>query len=430
MAGRKNFDIAIIGAGPAGLAAAFRAAKSGCRTIVLEKLPRPGMLAHPCSGVMAPLPGLVHTELTNDGLRYPEIDLEIPSTFITGRPNSQWYLSPNGNGFVVSFSKYSNYHIVAVDKSRLLMQMAEVARDAGAELRYQSMVTELIKEKNRIIGLRTRQDEYFAPIIISAEGISRQFAQQAGLYESVTAPARYAFLISEKMQAPQIGPADIGQLNLLGKSHVSFCEPAFAALVVPAKGVAELFLSIFSDKPELQPNQNLNRYIEEFKQNDPRIRPLLKGTLIVSRAGSRMVLRGAPPIVALDGFLCVGDAVGPGGQTGILPCIYLGQQAASVAVQAIRSGDTSQVNLKEYERLFRQVLRKGLETESNIITSLAAMNNEELDRLCQTLSHLDLAPFFFGEWKAMLAESLRWMITDLPLIIRDCKLIMRMMAGK
>lgn len=429
MTGKSTYDLLVIGAGPAGLAAARRAARSGYKTLVMEKLPRPGMLAHPCSGVMAPLPGIVRAEQTQNGLRYPEVDLEIPATFIIGQPNSQRYLSPGEKKFEISFSKYSSYHIVAVDKSRLLMQMAEDARDAGAEIHYQSLVTELIKGKNRIIGLRTRQREYFAQVVISAEGVSRQFAQQAGLYQSITTPARYVFLISEKLQAPQIGPADVGQLNFLGKSQVSFCEPSFAALVIPAPGMAELFLSIFSDNPELMPTQNLSRYLEDFKLNDPRIRPLLKGARVVHRAGSRMVLRGAPPSVVLDGFLCTGDAVGPGGQTGILPSIYLGQQAAQAAVRAVQSGNTSRANLLEYEHQFRQVLSKGLETESNIITGLAAMRNEELDRLCQTLSRLDLAPFFFGEWKAMLLESLRWMTTSLPFILRDWKLLGRMMGG-
>ena len=38
----KNYDIIIIGAGAAGLMAAVGAAESGCRVVVLEKMPRPG----------------------------------------------------------------------------------------------------------------------------------------------------------------------------------------------------------------------------------------------------------------------------------------------------------------------------------------------------------------------------------------------------
>jgi len=43
-----SYDIAIIGAGPAGLMAARTTARLGLRTLLLEKLPRAGELSHPC----------------------------------------------------------------------------------------------------------------------------------------------------------------------------------------------------------------------------------------------------------------------------------------------------------------------------------------------------------------------------------------------
>src|ERR1700733_13763045 len=38
-----SFDVIVVGAGAAGLVAAFRAAERGCRTLLLEKNPRPGV---------------------------------------------------------------------------------------------------------------------------------------------------------------------------------------------------------------------------------------------------------------------------------------------------------------------------------------------------------------------------------------------------
>ncbi|MBN1430515.1 MAG: hypothetical protein JXB07_19245 [Anaerolineae bacterium] len=49
------------------------------------------------------------------------------------------------------------------------------------------------------------------------------------------------------------------------------------------------------------------------------------------------------------------------------------------------------------------------------------MTDEELDRLSQTLGKINLAPFFFEEMKPMLIETLKWVATGLPLIMRDWK---------
>jgi flavin-dependent dehydrogenase len=113
-----------------------------------------------------------------------------------------------------------------------------------------------------------------------------------------------------------------------------------------------------------------------------------------------------------------------------MPCLYLGQQAARVAAQALRAGDTSRNALAAYDRLYHGPFRRGLDTEYKIITGLANMNDDELDRLCETLSKINLAPFFFGQWRPMAVETLKWLVTGFPLILRDWRLIRRMMGGE
>ena len=49
--------------------------------------------------------------------------------------------------------------------------------------------------------------------------------------------------------------------------------------------------------------------------------------------------------------------------------------------------------------------------------------------VCETLSKINLAAFFFGEWRPILAETVRWLARALPLILRDWPLLRRMMRG-
>ncbi len=307
--------------------------------------------------------------------------------------------------------------------------MAAQAAQAGAELRFGTPVTGLLIEDGRVVGVHTRAGEVRGGVVLSAEGASRQFTQEAGLYADSPAPGRYAFIVSETLAAPAVGQTDVGQIGTLGRRYTSVNAPCSGTVVLPTAGRAEVYFAIFADTPQAHTEASLWHYLDEYKANDPRISGLLAGAQTLSRAGTRMLLRPVPPRVVADGFIGVGDAVGPGGHVGILPCIFLGRQAGRLAAQAVRAGDTSRAALAAFERLYQGPLQRGLDTEYRIITGLVAMSDDELDRVCETLSRINLAAFFFGEWRPMLTETARWVIQACPLILRDWRLVRRMMGS-
>ncbi len=429
MPGHELFDAVVIGGGPAGLSAARTAAKSGLKTLLLEKLSAAGELGHPCSAVIAPLPGFVTGQRQEDGLHFPELDLFIPAALVIGSLYKQCYISPGGLTFEAIFPNRDDFPIAAVDKAVLLRLMAEEAVAAGAELRFGTPVTGLVIENGWIVGVCTRQEKIHARIVLSAEGVSRQFTLEGGLYPPSS--KRYAFIAAEEVEAPAIQPHHAGQqINTLGRRYTSVNKPAFGAVVIPTAGRAGIYFSVFADRPQACTEESLWCYLEEYKHNDPRVKDLFTESKVTNRAGTRMVICDAPPHVVKDGLIGVGDSVTPGGHLGILPCIYLGQQAARIAAQAIARGDTSAKSLAAYDRLFHGPLLRGLDMEGKIITSMAEMSDEELDRISGTLGRVNLAPFFSGSWKPMMMEMLKWGMSSLPLILRDWQLIRRMMGNK
>ncbi|MEM2141717.1 MAG: FAD-dependent oxidoreductase [Candidatus Thorarchaeota archaeon] len=64
-------DISIIGGGPAGLTAAYYAARAGMDVILFERRPSPGQESHPCGGMVAPIPGFVTLESSERGAGCP-----------------------------------------------------------------------------------------------------------------------------------------------------------------------------------------------------------------------------------------------------------------------------------------------------------------------------------------------------------------------
>ncbi len=97
---------------------------------------------------------------------------------------------------------------------------------------------------------------------------------------------------------------------------------------------------------------------------------------------------------------------------------------AQVAAQALTQGDTSRKSLAAYDRLYHGPFQRGLDAEFRIINGLAGMSEAELNRLCETLSKINLAPFFFGEWRPLLSETARWLALAWPLILRDGRLLL------
>jgi digeranylgeranylglycerophospholipid reductase len=422
-----GFDLLVIGGGPAGLVAARTAARLGARTVLCERLPRAGNLGHPCGAAIAPLPGFVSGRQEAQGLCFPELDLFIPADMIVGTPTRQRYISPAGHALVADFPARPDFPLAVIDKPALLRRLARQASAAGAELRFGCPVTGLLEEGSAITGVQTRDGPLRARLVLAAEGVSRRFSEAAGLYGTQPRDAGYAFVVSQVLDAPAAD--DVGQITTLGQRYTSLPR-AFGTLVIPRPGRAEVYWAVFADEPNVHADEPLWHYLEEYKQRDPRVSHLLAGARVVQRAGCRMTLRPVPAHVVRDGFIAVGDTVGPGGHVGIVPCMFLGQAAARVAAQAIQGGDLSARSLAPYDRLFHGRFLRGLETESRIMTGLAHMSDEEIDRACLAMSRVNLAPFFFGEMGPLLRETARWLVTSFPLILRDWRLIRRMMGGE
>ena len=172
----ETFDVIVVGAGPAGSAAALRLAEQRVKVLLIERGTAPGaknmmggrIYTHSLERLVpdfrdrAPLERKVTKERISIGTGNEVTTIEY--SYEDGEPNEESY--------VVLRAKFDKW-------------LAEEAEKKGALLVSNVQVTELITEgegkHRRVIGVRCHDDEVYAKLVVIAEGSNTLLLEQAGL---------------------------------------------------------------------------------------------------------------------------------------------------------------------------------------------------------------------------------------------------------
>lgn len=172
----ETFDVIVVGAGPAGAAAALRLAEKRVKVLLIERGTAPGaknmmggrIYTHSLERIVsdfrdrAPLERKVTKERISIGAGDEMTTVEY----------SYQDVKPNEESYVVLRAKFDKW-------------LAEEAEKKGALLVTNVQVTELITEgegkKRRVVGVRCHDDEVYAKLVIIAEGANTVLLEEAGL---------------------------------------------------------------------------------------------------------------------------------------------------------------------------------------------------------------------------------------------------------
>lgn len=350
-----HFDVVVVGAGPAGSAAALSAAQAGASVLLVERGPFPGA-KNMHGGVMY---GRVLNELVPRWWEHAPLQRWVTrrsAMMLTGSQaltldyRTEAWASPPYNG-------------VTVYRSELDPWFAGEAERAGAQLVCSTTVTGLLRDRNgHIYGVGTdRQDgEITCGTVIAADGVNSLLAREAGLYPHFGA-ANLALGAKEVLALPREEieqrfaltgreGADVeimgGLGDVAGRAFLhTHLETVAVGVTVPvptltATGVRpEDLLTRIKAHPALQP------YLR-----DAELKEYAAHMMPTTQVGS-----AASPRLAGPGILVCGDAaglnlsVGPW-QEGVNLAIGSGRIAGTVAAAATRAGATSRRQLDAYPR--------------------------------------------------------------------------------
>ena len=372
-----DVDVVIVGAGPAGLAAAYQLAKlvaahnassaekklEGLSIAVIEKGKEIG--SHGISGAVMDPKGIA--ELMPDWLERG-CPVESPVT-----DDGFWYLTENMKFCApILPPPLQNHGNYVISLGEMVRWMAGIVGEMGVDLFAEFAASRVLVENGRVVGVRTGDKgidkngqpkpnyepgvDVRAKITILAEGprgtLTKQLAGMLDLYEGKN-PQVYSVGVKELWQLPDDRFAPGTVIHTMGWP-LDMDTFGGAYIYGMNDRIVDVGLVVGLDyrNPTLDPHHEFQR----FKLH-PAIRKILQGGKMIS-AGAKAIPEGgyySMPRPYGDGFMIVGDSAGylNGARLkGIHLGIKSGMLAAETAFHALLNGDTSAQQLSEYEALF------------------------------------------------------------------------------
>jgi electron transfer flavoprotein-quinone oxidoreductase len=348
-----SFDAVVVGAGPAGSAAALVLARAGKRTALVERGVFPGS-KNMYGGVVY---GRILDELIPGW--WDEVPVQrwvtrratmvlTETQSLTVDYRSQAWAEPPYNGCTTFRPDFDAW-------------LADKAVAAGAVLVNETVATGLLRDgRGRIVGVQTDRPggALEAGIVIACDGVNSFLAKEAGLYPH--AGAEHFTLGAKEVLALPRTEID-KRFGLRGDEGADFeivgatgDVPGGAFLYTNAESVA---VGVVLKLPELAKSKRRPEELIAAVKEHPAIAGFVAGGTLLEYSAHLIPEGGfdAMPEIVTDGMLVAGDAAGLCLAAGIWLegvnfAISSGAAAAETAVQALDRQDTSAFALEDYRR--------------------------------------------------------------------------------
>ena len=363
---REDYDVIVVGAGPAGSVAALNAAADS-DVLLIEKRPEIGAPVRCAEAVpLVETPFVFHTSFE----KYVKPDKKWVASEVKGVRAT----APDGTIVEVSGEMFGKGDPLGIILERKLFdrQLAKDAARSGAHVAVRTRATGLILEDGAVRGVKlSRLGEGFdvrAKLVIGADGVESQVGRWAGInttlkLKDIESCAQYHMQNVELMD------------NTLDFYFGSSAPSGYAWAFPKGDGAGNIGLGVLGSK--LSGKRPL-AYLDEFvAQRFPDGKPveLMMGACPVSGALSHIVG---------NGLMLVGDAAHhtePITGGGIMAALQSGTIAGQVANKAVRQNDSSVRVLREYETEWNRSFGKARERTYKVKEFVVNLSDDEINRI-------------------------------------------------
>ena len=363
-----DFDVIVVGGGPAGTSAAHMASKNGCTVALIEK------------------EKVIAETVRTSGVTW------ISDIKKFGIPNECYnpirkfsFCSPK-NSVTIS-DEIAKAAVLDVRKTyRFLAKRAE---DSGAELFLNTNVSGVLKNSiGECTGVITKsndkQIQFNGKVIIDASGFGSVVAKELGhvkQWKKFGVGAEYE-VKTEKLEHDK-------WWLMVGQEY----SPAGYAWIFPtSENTARIGVGIGKPDSDVDPTIRLNELID--KKIGP-IKDLGEIDKIEFHYGL-IPNDGLSRKTVYDNLILVGDSAGqanPLVKEGIRYAIRFGEVPGSVAADAITDGNTSKASLMTYEKEWKKAIESKINSAVKVQTRWVGLSDEEWDKELSIINELTADEF-------------------------------------
>lgn len=362
---KNKTEVIVVGGGPAGISAAITIARADKKVVLIER--------GNYSGSKNVFGGAIYTQPTKE--IFPNFEESAPLERKT--VSHKYILRTKDKTVSASYiareeDEAGSYSVI---RSKFDRWMAQEAQKEGVVLVTETLVKEVIVKENKVVGVKTELEEYFADLVILADGVNSLLAKQLGLRKDLK-PKDVALGVKEVIK---LGKDRIEErFNLRegeGAIHEIMGEPMSGMLglgyVYTNKETISIGIGISLDelaKRKLKPYEILDKI-----KSHPSFQPFVKDGELIEYSAHLIPEGGYKKLPKLfsNGVLVVGDSamlVNNLHWEGTNLAMISGKLAGETAIVALDKNDFSANTLSLYQKkLENSFVLKDLKSYKNLM---------------------------------------------------------------
>lgn len=335
----KDYDVAVVGAGPVGSTFARLAAEKGLKVAIFEKKKEVGVPLQ-CAGLL--------------GRKIKEVNI-LPEEVILNQIYGACLYSPSNT--MVNMRRKKEPLAYVLDRIAYDKFLSQLAVEHGAELFLNHNITRVDPKKGEIYH---GDNKISAEVIVGADGHSSIISQEFNNESKSVQAAQYLIDTGEDS-------FDKDYFKVKVNSEIS---PGFIWTIPLSKSTARVGLFAYQDY------KNLSEVLNKFIETDEK----LKDAKIMKKYYGKIPLYDSKKKIVKDRAILIGDSasqVKPTTGGGLIIGFKCAKIASDIVYEAINSKNMN--ILKNYQKKYKKMYKNELSMQLKVQKTYKSLSDDDLD---------------------------------------------------